>query len=176
MSLAPQKFREIILQLLYSFDMNEAENPELVPMIMKELLVTKKSVQSAQEKVQKIVAKLPEIDLLITEAARSYLFERIQRVERNVLRIAVFELFVEKELPEKVIISEGIRLTRKFGTPEAASFVNAVLDTLYKQQIGEPIDVKQMREAISELSQQQQTVLELGLNFEGKEDGQIPRE
>lgn len=132
MSLPQQKFREIVFQLLFSRDVGEVPDQGLVGLIMKELAVTRKSVLQALERVQMIEEFLPEIDAKIAEASSSYDFSRIQRVERNILRIGCYELLHDDAIPPAVAISEAMRLARKFGTVEAASYVNALLDHLHR--------------------------------------------
>lgn len=132
MALAVQKFREMVLQILYSTDM-AGEEEAMIAFMMGTLKVTKRSVLSAQEKVGKILARKEELDQFIAGAAIGYEIDRISRVEKNVLRLGIFEMLFEKEIPEKVALAEAIRLTRKFGTKESAQFVNAVLDAIYKK-------------------------------------------
>ena len=137
MALPQEKFREIVFQLLYSYDLSYSTEEEMHALLTKELAVTKKNVREAQEKVNLIHQNQDEIDLLIGKASLSYTFERIQTVERNILRLGVFEILYDKEIPPKVAIAEALRLARKFGTPESATFVNAVLDSIYKTMMGE---------------------------------------
>lgn len=152
MSLPQQKFREIVFQLLYSQDMARAADEDMIPLIMAELSVTKKAVKTALERVILVQAKEREIDKLIGEASLTYDFDRIPSVERNILRLGVFELLFDDEIPPKVAITEGMRLARKFGSPEAALFVNAILDNLYKNSLGEAIDTKKFSESIQALA------------------------
>jgi N utilization substance protein B len=140
MSVPLQKFREIVLQLLFSYDICGMEEEEMIPLLMAELSVTKKTVRMARDRVRLIVSKLSEIDSLIAKATRSYSFERIQSVERNILRLGVFELLLDEAIPPKVAITEAMRLARKFSTSEAALFVNAILDHLHKKQLGKDFD------------------------------------
>ena len=74
-----------------------------------------------------------EIDQSITTHSKEYEFDRIPRVEKNLIRLGVFEMKYSKETPPKVAISEAIRLARKFATHESAKFVNAILDAIYKE-------------------------------------------
>lgn len=151
MVLSHQKFREIVFQLLYSYDIGKNLDEEgIVTLLMQELTVTKRIVRTAQERVKEVLLHLPAIDGDITATSRSYDFARIQSVERNILRLSVFELLYEKQLPPKVVIAEAIRLSRKFASPESASFVNAILDYLYKISLGE----KPSHATIAETSQQ----------------------
>lgn len=151
MSLPAQKFREIVFQMLYSYDMGKATDESMLDLLSNELAVTKKSVKQAQERVHKILANLEQIDALITKTSHSYVFERIQSVERNILRMSVFELLLDPSIPEKVAIVEAMRLARKFSTKESASFVNAILDSLYKSSQGLSIDEKQLQLSVEEL-------------------------
>ena len=143
MALSHQKFREIVLQLLYGSSMGHPEQQVMIDLMMSELSVSKKNVRLAQDKVQNILDCLTQIDPLIASVSTSYSFDRIQTVSKNILRLGVFELFFEKQtprIPPKVVIAEAIRLSRKFNTPESASFVNALLDHLYQASLGEKAD------------------------------------
>lgn len=128
MSLPPQKFREIVFQLLFALDLGGEADIELIPFLMHCLSVTKKQVRLAYEKAEAILNVKLELDDWIEKSSKEYALARIKSVEKNVLRLALYELLFEKTLSLKIIISEAHRLTRKFGTPEGASFVNALLD------------------------------------------------
>ena len=132
MALPPQKFREIVFQMLYSTDFPCPDREETERMLMGELKVTRKAVLTAREKVDQIAVKQGEIDEKISLYSTEYSFERISRVEKTVLRLGLYELMFDPSLPPLVVIAEAIRLTRKFGTPESAQFVNAILDREYK--------------------------------------------
>ena len=140
MPIPQQKFREIVFQFLYSQDIGEGSEEEMTSLFMKELSVTKKAVQEAISRARKILEMLPKIDEHIKKTSVSYRFERIQTVERNILRLGVYELLFDDAIPPKVAIAEAIRLSRKFGTPESTSFVNALLDAIYKASLGDEIN------------------------------------
>ena len=82
---------------------------------------------------------------MIRKTAVSYAFERIQSVERNVLRLGVFEMLYDSSIPPKVAISEAMRLSRKFSNPESSHFINALLDHLYKLSSGEKINTDALK-------------------------------
>lgn len=132
MALPIQKLREIIFQLLYSNDF-KALNEDMIPFLMQHHQVTKKSLYAAQDVVDRLTSHREEIDGLIQSHSTGYEFDRIPRVERNLLRLGIFEMVYSKEAPPKVVISEAIRLARKFATDEGAKFVNAILDAIYQQ-------------------------------------------
>jgi len=152
MALPQEKQREIVFQMLYGYDIGRASEDELINLLMKELAVTKKVMLDAQDRVRRIAAILPELDEMIKAASQTYQFDRIQTVERNILRLGLFEIFFDDQIPAKVAISEAIRLTRKFGTPESAGFVNAILDSLYKISQGKYVDIEQVGKSVEDLA------------------------
>ena len=132
MALTPQKFREAVLLFLFSMDFTE-NSDDSVNLIQEELKITKKNAEEALKKAEFILKNVSDLDLIITKYSTGYEFNRIDRAEKNILRLAFFELVVEKQLHYKVIISEAIRLTRKFASREAGAFTNAILDQYVKE-------------------------------------------
>ena len=122
----------MVFQMLYSYDFSDSDESDVIDMLMHELKVTKKSASDATRKVKAILERKNEIDEMIRPASTEYQLERISRVEKNILRLGIFEMYFDDAIPEKVAITEAIRLCRKFGTPESADFVNAILDCIYK--------------------------------------------
>ncbi len=161
MALHQQKFREIVLQLLYGLDLAEQSPEELQKLLSEELEVSKSSVRLAQTRVDQIIKVLNILDDLIRKTSLSYQFERIPTVERNILRLGVFELVYDDSIPPKVAITEAMRLARKFSSPESASFVNALMDTLYKQQQGETVDQKSINETAQTMQDEIEKTQEL---------------
>jgi N utilization substance protein B len=139
MVLNPYKMREIVFHLLYSSDFSEDAQEESFPILMQHHKITKKCMYSAQAHSKEIQEQLPKIDQMISETATEYEFNRIPRVERNLLRLGVYEICFSKTVPPKVAISEAVRLARKFSSSESGSFINAILDALYKKKV-EPVE------------------------------------
>lgn len=136
MALQPQKFRELVFQMLYSFDMGNCDDETVVEMLMKELKVTRKTTLQALERAKKVCALQKQIDDTIVKHSGEYSLDRIHAVERSILRMALFEMSHDDEIPPKVAISEAIRLARKFSTSESTRFINGLLDSIYKDQDG----------------------------------------
>lgn len=128
------KYREVVFQLLYSTEEGGEQSDEILSLIMRELEVSKRTVREARERSYLILGHKAHIDTLISTHATEYRLERIPSVERNALRLGIYELLYDEEIPEKVAISEAMRLVRKFSTPEAALFVNAIMDQIYQEQ------------------------------------------
>ena len=132
MQLPRRKQREILLQLLFSWEVSNGSSfEENVVLLMESLEVSRKNVMGMEERFGDIVARLAEIDGILAEASQEYALDRISVVDKNILRIAIFELRFEKDEP-RIVIEEALRLSKKFSTPEAVSFVHAVVDEVNK--------------------------------------------
>ncbi len=131
-SFPPQKFREILFLLLFSEELHSSDPDELIDTVTKELKVRKNEVRAAWEKLSEITKVLPEIDSDIAAVSTSYDFHRIQKVELAVLRLSCYELLFEKKLAAPIVIAEAKRIAKKFATPDAASFCQALLDSVVK--------------------------------------------
>ncbi len=128
MALPKQKFREIVLQLLYCNEHICAKKEDVFSFFMKQIKVSKKNVKEASDYKDKIIEKLPQIDEKIKAISTEYSFDRISLVELNIIRLSLYEIFFDESIPKKVSIAEAIRLCRKFATPHSANFVNAIID------------------------------------------------
>ena len=182
MALSQQKFREIVFQILYSQEIGRSSDDDLmIELIMNELSVSKRNVRLALERANQVYQHLSLIDPLIASVSTSYDFERIQAVTKIILRLGVFELYFDPQIPPKVAIAEAIRLSRKFSTPESASFANAVLDQLYRKKIGEQVDSKQMETLSHSLLESEQMASEIAQeqpinnDKENEIDGDTPK-
>lgn len=125
MILLKKKHREMVLQLLFSFEMGCHNEEELIVFFMHELSISRKHVREAYQKAQTIWERHQLLDQKIAPVSSNWV---IEPVERNILRLALFEILMEQEIPPQVTITEAIRLCRKFSTPQVGGFVNAILD------------------------------------------------
>ncbi len=135
MTVPQKKLREAVFYAVFCFEYDE--DPDLngvTAILMEQLEMSKKNVKDAIFRASLIMQKLSAIDDKIKNQLKDYEFERLSLCEKNILRLATYELFFDNEIPEVVAISEGIRLGRKFSSPEGANFINGVLDGLYKSQ------------------------------------------
>lgn len=146
MSLPTAKFNEMVLQLLFSIDMGDCLEGDLIPFIMRELSLTRKTVREGYQKARTIFESKEPLDQIISKTSIGYDFERIGRVERNILRMAFHEFERHNEEERPLIIAEALRLTRKFSTKEATAFVNAILDQESKIGISLPLPEREAAE------------------------------
>ena len=84
----------------------------------------------AEQLVWGVHGKQTETDRLIAGSAEHWRIERMAIVDRNVLRMAVYEMVTEQETPPVVIIDEAIEVAKKFGSEESGSFINGILDAI----------------------------------------------
>lgn len=87
----------------------------------------------AQDLVQGTVDNLGQVDDLIRSQADNWRLERMPAVDRNILRLAVYEMLYETDTPKLVVVDEAIELAKKFGSEQSGRFVNGLLDGLLKQ-------------------------------------------
>jgi transcription antitermination protein NusB len=87
----------------------------------------------AQELVRGVAENMEKVDDLIRSQADNWRLERMPAVDRNVLRLAIYEMLFEKETPKLVVLDEAIELAKKFGSEQSGRFVNGLLDGLLKQ-------------------------------------------
>ncbi len=126
-----RKAREIALAFLYQWDMR---GEEVLPE-MDDLLVRDRRPQDVADYVQTLVRGTithhEEIDRLIGEAAEHWRIGRMALVDRNLLRMATYELgWLGDDVPLKVAINEAIELAKRFSTEQSGAFVNGVLDRI----------------------------------------------
>ncbi len=126
--------RERALQALYQIDQNGTATPleslEAAWSASDEAPRDPVAHTFALELVQGVREHLAGLDALIEEHSQNWRLERMQRVDRNVLRLGVFELKYRDDIPRKVTINEAIELAKLFGTEDSAAFINGLLDRI----------------------------------------------
>ncbi|MHB8124073.1 MAG: transcription antitermination factor NusB [Desulfitobacteriaceae bacterium] len=124
--------RETALQVLFQLDFTK-ENPELdrtVAIWGEEFAVPKSSIAFAQELIRGTVEHLAEIDQKIAAFSEGWTIDRMANVDRNLMRLAAYEIFYRNDIPERVSLNEAIELAKRFGGDESAKFINGILDRL----------------------------------------------
>ena len=103
--------------------------------LMDKLFALSFDSQQIHPDIQPMISTLPAIDEKIRAAAPEWPIDKIARIDLAVLRLAVFEMTVEKKEPPKVIIDEAIELAKEFGNEHSSQFVNGVLGTILKSTV-----------------------------------------
>ena len=130
--------RSIVLQSLYEFDFRKEKNPEIKPILEKNIKEFGEGIDelSFMEKLAEGVLKFrPQIDKIIEKSAPEWPLEQINMLDRNVLRLGLYELLYanKEEVPPKVAINEAIELAKAFGGESSGRFINGVMGTVYSQ-------------------------------------------
>lgn len=130
-----RELREHIFQLLFRVEFNAQEEMQeqiglFVDDMKEETDVTEKDQVYIQEKYGRIIEKLPEIDELLEKSSSGWKTSRMGKVELTILRLAVYEMKYDEDIPEKVAINEAVELSKKFGGDESPAFINGVLAKL----------------------------------------------
>jgi N utilization substance protein B len=129
--------REIAIQSLYQMEMNEVTPHEAIVAAITEAehdneaeLQTDGEPIAAEfitELVHGTHSRLPVIDEMLSEYLKGWKIDRLSRIDREVLRLAVYEMVYRDDVPPKVVVNEAIELAKHFGTEESGKFVNGVL-------------------------------------------------
>lgn len=126
--------RTIALQTLYEWDFNNRVQPitQVMQRNIKEFAPAFEDQQFSEHLVQGVADHLTDLNSFVTKFAPEWPIEQITVVDRNVLRIGIFELKFDDDIPPKVAINEAIELAKTFGGPSSGKFVNGVLGSIYK--------------------------------------------
>jgi N utilization substance protein B len=122
------KAREIALQYLYQVDITKNHTEDTLRDFIGHFVEDKDVVPYAQDLINGVYEHLHRIDELIEAASENWSVSRMSTTDRNILRIATYELVFKPDIPYKVAINEGIELAKKFGSPRFPAFANGVLD------------------------------------------------
>lgn len=124
--------RERALQALYQVDLAGADPVDALSTAWKSDEEPQEADAAAfsEELVKGVCAHRAEIDAKIEATSHHWRVERMAKVDRNVLRLAVFELLFQGETPHKVVLNEAVELAKTFGSEESGAFINGILDKI----------------------------------------------
>jgi N utilization substance protein B len=128
-----RELREYIFKLIFRVEFNDLEEmPQQERYFfenfeLEERQISEKDSKYISEKSNKIIDKLGEIDELINTHTKGWTTERMGKVDLTILRLAVYEIVFDEDVPTGVAINEAVELAKRFGQEESSSFVNGVL-------------------------------------------------
>jgi N utilization substance protein B len=142
--------RTVVLQSLYEWDFYKQKRDvtEILARNLAEFAPGIDEPDFAWRILKGVIDHLGEIDRIIEKAAPEWPLEKIGIIDRNVLRIGLYELlFADKEeVPPKVAINEAVEIAKNFGGPNSGRFVNGVLGTVYKQMEGDKVEAGEQKQ------------------------------
>lgn len=131
------ELRENIFKLLFRVEFNGMEEMKEQESLYfdtitleEEKAISEKHQGFIKEKYRAIVEKLPRIDQEIEKISNGWQLNRIGKVELTILRLAIYEIQYDEDVPTKVAINEAVELAKKFGGEDAPSFINGILAKL----------------------------------------------
>lgn len=127
--------REQLFKLLFRIEFNDmTDMPEQIKLFLEdgESVKSEKDALYIEEKCQKILEKLSEIDGLINECTEGWDTTRMGKVEVTVLRLSAYEILFDKEIPDSVAINEAVEIAKQYGQENSGGFVNAILAKIAK--------------------------------------------
>jgi N utilization substance protein B len=126
--------REAAIQYLFSHDLNKVEDGNISDDDFRDIRPTRPAEREfAEELLTGLVAEQETVDGAIMAAVDNYAFHRIAAVDRNILRLATYELLFCDNIPDPVSINEAVEIAKRFGTEDSARFVNGILDRIRKE-------------------------------------------
>ena len=130
------KSREYALQALYQVDIRHADCQQILQEFWRDHDTTSEVKAFSNRLVQGTMEHVADIDLLIARHADNWNLKRMAVIDRNILRLGVYELVYLDDVPPKVCINEGIELAKRFGDAESGKFINGILDAIHKTHAG----------------------------------------
>ena len=125
--------REIAMQALFYMDMRNDVSVEMLEHFCGNFCPSKKIQPFFLKMVNGVLGAKSELDALIERFSENWDISRMSGVDRNVMRIAAFELIYCDDIPPKVSINEAVDVGKKFGTEESGAFINGILDSIREE-------------------------------------------
>ncbi len=122
--------RELALQALFSMDMNRDFSGDMLERFCGHFRPAVSSGPFFMQLVTGVMKLMHRIDPLIEQHSRHWKLDRMSCVDRNIMRIAVFEILSCEDIPPKVSINESIDIAKKYGTEDSGAFINGIIDSI----------------------------------------------
>lgn len=126
-----RRSRELSLKVLFHLEFSEDDPAAAFDLVCDDFGASEDVKPFSKELLLGVCVHLRELDGLIGKASKNWRLERIAKVDRSILRLAVYELLYRDDIPPRVSINEAVDLGKKFGTEESGAFINGILDKIY---------------------------------------------
>jgi len=125
--------RMIALQTLYEYDVAQHTLSEVLQRHVEERHLQSQVVEYAEALVLGVSEHLADIDAHIQSAAREWPLQQMARIDKNILRLAIYEILFNNTVPAKAAINEAVELAKIFGSDTSSRFINGVLGTIFNR-------------------------------------------
>jgi len=137
-----RKSREFALQVLYQLNITKQEAITALTQFQEHFSPNGEADEFLKRLVLGVLEHCQELDRLIEQYLENWRLDRINLIDRNILRMALFELLYCEEIPPKVTINEAIDLGKQYGSEDSGSFINGILDRIQNEAVRKPIQPK----------------------------------
>ena len=127
-----RKARELALNALFQGEMTATSAVENFPLLCENFEINKKAIPYGRELVWGITDKWEEINAKIAESAVNWRVSRMSVLDRNIIRLAAYEMMFKEEVPPRVAIDEAIELAKRYCAEDSPGFINGILDAILK--------------------------------------------
>lgn len=127
-----RRAREIAFQTLFQIDLGKNDTEDALQQRLAETAFNTGDSQYVQRVVRGVVQQLSALDAQIGAVSKGWDVHRLGSVDRNLLRLAIYEIVFMDDIPVSVAINEAVELAKKFGDPQSARFVNGLLGTVVR--------------------------------------------
>jgi len=134
-----RRSREFALQVLYQLEITKQEALRTLAQFQEHFSEGVERDDFVERLVLGVSEHRKEIDRLIEQYSENWRLDRMNTIDRNILRMAAFELLYCEDIPPKVTLNEAIDLGKRYGTDESGSFINGILDRIQNEVIRKPI-------------------------------------
>lgn len=129
-----RKAREGALQILFQLEFDRSPLEAILLQFWEDKKASSETKDFCSQLVQGVYAQRKEIDAEIQSVSENWRISRMALVDRNILRLAAFELLYQKRLAPAIVINEALEISKKYSSDQASNFINGILDALNKKQ------------------------------------------
>jgi N utilization substance protein B len=134
-----RRSRELALQVLYQLDITKQDAIRAIAQSRDHFSEKEERDGFAERIVFGVLEHGQEIDRLIEQYSENWRLDRMSMIDRNILRMALFELLYCEDIPPKVTLDEAIELGKRYGSEDSGSFINGILDRIQNEVVRKPI-------------------------------------
>ncbi|EGY76457.1 MAG: transcription antitermination factor NusB [Peptoniphilus sp.] len=120
------------MQLLYQMDLTNKFDIKEVELFLDNFSFSDDEIEYINVAIPQLIDNIEEIDSVIEKNLEKWSFKRLAKVDRAILRIAVFEMLYREDIPEEVSINEAIEIAKVYGSLESQKFINGILGSIYR--------------------------------------------
>lgn len=135
--------RSIALQTLFEIDTVSHDPTEVLDRHIEEISLAEDAAKFALHLVKGVTGNLEKLDYIISSSAPTWPMDQMAKIDKNILRLAIFEILLNNDVPTKAAINEAIELAKSFGSESSSRFVNGVLGTIVAQHSKQKDNIQQ---------------------------------